>query len=34
MNRQGTSPPYYGLRDNDGEDNQIEETPDEFIENL
>ena len=28
-----TSPPYYGLRDYGGEDNQIgqEQTPDEFI---
>ena len=31
-----TSPPYYGLRDYGGEDNQIgqEQTPDEFIEQL
>ena len=31
-----TSPPYYGLRDYGGEDNQIgqEQTPEEFIENL
>ena len=31
-----TSPPYYGLRDYGGEENQIgqEQTPDEFIEQL
>ena len=31
-----TSPPYYGLRDYGGEDNQIghEDTPEEFISNL
>ena len=31
-----TSPPYYGLRDYGGEDNQIgqEQTPEEFIEQL
>ena len=31
-----TSPPYYGLRDYGGEDNQIgqEQTPDEFIDQL
>ena len=31
-----TSPPYYGLRDYGGEDNQIgqEQTPDDFIEQL
>ena len=31
-----TSPPYYGLRDYGGEDNQIgqEQTPDDFIDQL
>ena len=31
-----TSPPYYGLRDYGGEDDQVglEETPEEYIENL
>ena len=31
-----TSPPYYGLRDYGGEDNQIgqEQTPDDFIDEL